>query len=157
MSLTIDISSINDAVKFVFTNAIGDTNEFEFDMQDAEDATKYFAAAERMQKAHVSMPKDVDVIEDIHNFCEVVRDFFDEIFGEGAGRKLIPKDNRRHVMLVHAAFLKFVADQNSTLTTFLEDTTKKTQALVTETSAKLPTPKDHLPPKLPRGRQKRVQ
>ena len=71
----------------------------EFDNQDADNMERYENAFDLMEEEAKQLPKDGRVSERIRAYCNVFRNLFDRIFGEGTSEKLfdgVPMSSERY-------------------------------------------------------------
>lgn len=66
--------------------------QFEFDLMNAETADQYDRALAKMEEKEKRIRKSGRLNETIKDTCDMVYDFFDDIFGDGASEKIIGKD-----------------------------------------------------------------
>lgn len=66
--------------------------QFEFDLMNAETADRYDQALVKMEEKEKCIRKSGRLNETIKDTCDMVYDFFDGIFGEGASEKIIGKN-----------------------------------------------------------------
>lgn len=90
--------------------------EYSFDVSDADDAEKMEASTRNMAENEKKLPKTGTSSEIIRSQCGLIRSFFDDIFGEGAGAALC---SERFSLTTHYdaydAFLDFVRSQKQTI------------------------------------------
>jgi len=90
--------------------------EYSFDVSDADDADKLEAAYSKMSAREKSLSKDGKSSDIIRGQCSLIRSYFDDIFGEGAGVALC---SERFSLMSHYdaydAFLEFVRNQKSAI------------------------------------------
>lgn len=87
-------------------------NEYEFDVRDVEFAERMENAVENLRKAEQKLPKTGSSSEIIKAHCKMIKAFFDECLGEGAGTAICT--DRSNLSLCYAAydlFLKFARAQ----------------------------------------------
>lgn len=77
-----------EAIREVPTTFEYNGHKFTFDIRDADDAEKYEAAFDEMQISVEKLPKAGRVADHIRSICVIYRDFFDAIWGTGAGVKV---------------------------------------------------------------------
>ncbi len=96
---------------FCFNNA-----EYPFDVRDAEDAEKMETATENMQKAEKELPKDGKTSVILKSHCELIKNYFDDIFGKDAGVKICGERNNLNAHYeAYDAFLNLVRVQKEAL------------------------------------------
>lgn len=84
----------------------------ELDMQDAEDLKRYEEAFAALGEAEKNCKKDGPASEQIIAFCNMFRDLFDALFGEGTAEKMFGnKYNAAIVMEAYDQFLAFAQNQ----------------------------------------------
>lgn len=82
------------------------------DMQDVSTIELYEEAFDEFGEAEKSIPKDGKESARIRAFCEMFRNLFNRIFGEGTDAKLFgEKNNAREMMDCYDSFLAFVHGQ----------------------------------------------
>lgn len=87
-------------------------NEFEFDARDADCAEALENAFDKMSEEEEKIPKTGKSSEIIRGQCKLLKDFFDRIFGKGAGEAICTEKN--NVVMCYNAydeFLKLVREQ----------------------------------------------
>ena len=62
--------------------------ELELDLMDADMAEKYEKAYRKMQRDVANIPKNLSLADSIRKQCNLVFCFFDEVFGQGASKKI---------------------------------------------------------------------
>ena len=88
--------------------------EYPFDFRDADDAEKYEAAYNTMKGKVQTMPKDGKASTILRWNCRIIREFFDEMFGEGAGIEICgEKDNLGCVDDAFKAFMTHARGQSN--------------------------------------------
>lgn len=81
--------------------------ELDFDLFDADTAEAYEEAVERVQEANANAPKGEALSQTIRRQCEIVFDFFDDLFGDGFHRELFGE--RTNLMECVDALAEFTA------------------------------------------------
>ena len=66
--------------------------QFEFDLMNAETADRYDQALAKMEEKEKRIRKSGRLSETIKDTCDMVYDFFDDIFDDGASEKIIGKN-----------------------------------------------------------------
>lgn len=90
--------------------------EYEFDVRDADAAEKFETAAQTLQLADKSMPKDGKASSQIRYQCGIIKRFFDDCLGPGAGTAICgDRDNAGICTEAYAAFLNIVKAQKNEL------------------------------------------
>lgn len=85
---------------------------FEYDLADADDSEKYENAIEIMTAEEKAIPKDGKLSAIYRAQCGLIKHFFDNVLGEGAGNKICgEKDNVSDCYTAYTAFLDFVSAQ----------------------------------------------
>ncbi|MBR3422695.1 MAG: hypothetical protein IKG98_11660 [Ruminococcus sp.] len=88
---------------------------FAFDNQDAEYMKRYEDAFDRMSEEARTLPKDGKASDRIIAYCQVFKNLFDRIFGEGAAEKIykgVPANVERYNE-IYENFLDFVQECNN--------------------------------------------
>lgn len=87
-------------------------HSYEFDLRDADDAAKYEAAIDKMGEVEKTLPKIGKTSEILRAQCKMLKTFFDETLGEGAGDALCTeKSNVAYCYAAYDAFLAFIRNQ----------------------------------------------
>ena len=95
--------------KFKFRDA-----EVEFDISDADAAERFETAVKRMEEEEKQLPKTGKLSTIYRAQCRLIKDFFDNCVGSGAGDEICTKaDNVRICYDAYDQFLKFVSDQKA--------------------------------------------
>lgn len=84
--------------------------ELTFDANDADDAERFENAVEKL-KNDEKFPRVGKNSEIIRRYCQLFRDFFNGIFGNGTAEKIGIKDNARICNCIYEDFLLFVKNQ----------------------------------------------
>ena len=85
---------------------------FEYDLADADYSEKYENAIEIMGKEEKDIPKTGKISEIYRAQCGMLKRFFDNVLGDGAGKKICgEKDNVTNHYTAYTAFLDFVSSQ----------------------------------------------
>ena len=63
-------------------------HSYSYDVRDAEDAERFENALDALRTAEKAIPKDGKLSEMIKAQCEMLKEFFDNCLGEGAGKNL---------------------------------------------------------------------
>ena len=85
---------------------------FEYDLADADDSEKYEKAIEIMGEEEKNLPKAGKLSEIYRAQCKMIKTFFDNVLGDGAGDKVCGvKDNVSNCYTAYTDFLDFVASQ----------------------------------------------
>lgn len=86
--------------------------EYEFETFDADCAEKLEEAMGGLKKAEQNIPKTGSISVLVKAQCKMLRDFFDTIFGAGAGTKICgEKDSFNNCKNAYVSFLGFVDEQ----------------------------------------------
>ena len=92
---------------------------YEFDIRDAENSEKFEEAVAQMRETDKNLPKTGKLSTIYRATCEMLRNFFDYIFGEGEGVKICGE--RFHVTAhydAYKAFLDFVEPQRGNVMSY---------------------------------------
>lgn len=91
--------------------------EYTFDIADADDAEKFEKAVGNLQKADVKREHDGRLSETIIYQCQILRAFFDDVFGAASGVKICgDKNNLSVCMEAYKSFLEYVKEQKRGIT-----------------------------------------
>lgn len=93
--------SQNIETKFKYNGA-----EYEFDVRDADDAEKFEAALNAMKEAEKEVPKTGKSSDIIRAQCKMLKDFFDDCLGAGAGVAICT--DRSNISAHYAAYEHFL-------------------------------------------------
>jgi len=86
--------------------------EFEFDIEDYDDAQRYEKAFNDLSEREKSVEKTGMTTDILKSYCEVYYKLFDDLFGEGAGNKVFGgKFNTRKCEEAFNSFFVFVKAQ----------------------------------------------
>lgn len=108
--------SQNDFSKQVETVFRYNDTEFEFDIRDADDAEKFENALDSMKAAEAAAAKTGKMSEMTRAQCKMIKDFFDECFGENASKKLFGDKNNLSVCYdAYQKFLDIIRKQKNNL------------------------------------------
>lgn len=66
--------------------------QFEFDLMDAETADRYDRALEKMEENEKRIKQSGKLSETIRSTCDMVYEFFDDIFGKEISSRIIEKN-----------------------------------------------------------------
>ena len=111
---------------------------FEYDIADADDSEKFESAIDVMSKEEKNLPKDGRLSVIYKAQCGMIKTFFDNVLGEGAGTKVCgEKNNVTDCYNAYTAFLGYVKNQRDNVLSI-----KNTLAKYTNRPIKKPT--DHL-------------
>ena len=66
--------------------------QFEFDLMDAETADRYDQALKKMEENEKRIKQSGKLSETIRNTCDMVYEFFDDVFGEEISNRIIEKN-----------------------------------------------------------------
>ena len=91
--------------------------EYSFDARDADDAEKFEKALENMAETEKTLPKEGRLSTIYRAHCETIKQFFDDIFGEGAGIAICTE--KSNVTVHYDAYdelLKLVRSQRNDVT-----------------------------------------
>lgn len=92
-------------------------NEIQFDIADADSAEKLENAVKNLQETEKTIPKTGSVSAIMRAQIKMLKAFFDETAGEGAGNKFCGEaDNYNNACDAYEAFLQFVANQKRSMT-----------------------------------------
>ncbi len=87
-------------------------NEFAFDVRDADDAEKFEKALSSLQIDEAAIPKTGKLSDLYRSHCDMMKKFFDNCLGDGAGAKVCTeKSNVSVCYSAYAAFLDYVRKQ----------------------------------------------
>lgn len=87
-------------------------HEYNFDIENIDDAERWEAAFEKMKATEKSIKKDGKKSEYIRGYCQMIRDLFDDLFGEGASKDICGEAlNSRTDTEAYNSLISFVADQ----------------------------------------------
>ena len=92
---------------------------YDFDIRDAENSEKLEEAVDQLREAEKSVPKTGKLSAIYKATCEMLRNFFDTLFGEGEGVKICGE--RMHVTAhydAYKAFLEFVSPQRENVMSY---------------------------------------
>ena len=90
--------------------------EYAFDVSDADDAERMDKATKNMAESEKSLEKVGSTAEIIRGQCKLLKDFFVDIFGEGAGDAICTAKNNLNVCYdAYDSFLELVREQKNTL------------------------------------------
>lgn len=86
--------------------------EYEFDVRDADTAEKFENAVDKMRDEEKNIPKAGKASEIIRQQCKMIKNFFDNCLGEGAGVALCTeKSNISEHYDAYESFLLMVRSQ----------------------------------------------
>lgn len=89
---------------------------YDFDVRDADDAEKFENAVEKMRDEEKSIQKDGKASDIIRKQCKMIKRFFDNCLGEGAGIALCTdKSNISDHYDAYESFLLMVRSQKDDL------------------------------------------
>ena len=87
-------------------------SKFEFDLADADASEKYENAIDVMSEEEKTVPKTGKLSGIYRAQCALIKHFFDNVLGEGAGNKICgEKDIITDCYKAYDAFLEFVGGQ----------------------------------------------
>ena len=87
--------------------------EYSFDVSDAADAQRMEDALLKMDATEKALPKEGKVSVIYKGQCSMLKEWLDDVLGEGAGKALCgERDNVMSCYNAYEAFLDFVAEQN---------------------------------------------
>ena len=87
--------------------------EYSFDVSDAADAQRMEDALLKMDATEKNLPKEGRVSVIYKGQCTMLKEWLDDVLGEGAGKALCGElDNVMACYNAYEAFLDFVAEQN---------------------------------------------
>lgn len=95
-------------------NIIFKHNDFEgeFDVLDADSAELLEKSMAQLREDEKDLPKTGSISDIVRSQCKWLRDFFDRIFGEGAGVKICGARDNFHICRdAYVTFLDFVEIQ----------------------------------------------
>ena len=99
-------------------NCVWSINDHEFflDMQDAGTVERCEAAFAAMDEREKALPKDGKTSVRIRAYCQLFRNLFDDVLGEGSAQKIYGDTyNARIATEVYESFLDFMASQQNAL------------------------------------------
>lgn len=86
--------------------------ELKLDIHDVDTMEHYEDAFNKMGEAEKSLPVTGKASARVRAYCQIFRNLFDDIFGEGTSQKIFGDVNNSTTMLeVYEDFLKFIANQ----------------------------------------------
>lgn len=92
-------------------------HEFIFDVRDADDAARFETAIENMSKAEKELKKDGKTSDIIRAQCAMLKKFFDECLGDGAGNAICTEKSRLDLCYEpYVAFLNVIRAQKGYIT-----------------------------------------
>lgn len=98
--------------KFVWND-----HEYYFDVRDADDSERFENAIANMTEAEKNIPKDGKSSSIIRAQCDMIKKFFDDCFGEGAGNEICTERSRLDLCYdPYVAFLNIVKTQKNYIT-----------------------------------------
>lgn len=80
--------------------------EYEFDARDLDDAERFEKALQIMEEQEKNMPKDGTASSLIRYQCQMLKEFFDNCLGEGAGDAVCTKKN--NISVCYEAYIAFL-------------------------------------------------
>lgn len=84
--------------------------EIEYDTFDTVNMELFISELERTQKEAEALPKDVTAY--MKGMCELIRDFFDTVVGEGTADKCFgPRSNLKAIVFAYGDFVRRVAEE----------------------------------------------
>lgn len=90
--------------------------EYEFDVSDADFAEKLESAATKMREEESKIPKTGFASDIIKGQCKMIKNYFDNCLGEGAGVEICTEKNKLSLCYdAYEAFLMFVKAQNNAI------------------------------------------
>lgn len=90
--------------------------EYEFDISDADFAEKLESAADKMRAEESKIPKTGLASAIIKAQCKMIKTYFDNCLGKGAGVEICTDKNNLSICYdAYESFLKFVREQNNAL------------------------------------------
>ncbi len=106
--------------------------EYEFDARDADEVERMEAAVDKMAEEEREIPKDGRASDMYRAQCDMLKRFFDRVFGDGAGIALCSEKNNIAVHYdAYERFLAFVSAQKDDVLkarqTFRQISTRPTQ------------------------------
>ena len=94
-------------------------HEYHFNVLETEQAIKMEEATKRLQKAESMRKKEGSLSELISEQCNIIKSYFDGIFGEGAGIAICTeRSDLRLCMDAMNAFFAFSDEQKSEMQSF---------------------------------------
>lgn len=115
--------------------------EYEFDIRDADDAERYEKAIANMEKTEAATPKEGNISTIYRAQCSMIKTFFDECLGAGAGIAICTtKDNVSVCYQAYLAFVEFAAKQKDDVLGF-----KNTFAQYSNRSRRMPKQSSVIP------------
>lgn len=86
--------------------------QWEFDIADADTSDTFERAVRNMEETSKAIPKTGKSSDAIRAQCKIIKNFFDDCFGAGAGEDICTaKDNVSVCYNAYAAFLELVKKQ----------------------------------------------
>lgn len=86
----------------------------EYDTFDTANMELFISELERVQKEAEALPKDVTAY--MKGMCELVRDFFDTVIGEGTAEKCFgPRSNLKAIVFAYGDFVRNVAEEMASI------------------------------------------
>lgn len=96
--------------KFTFNGV-----EKNFDLGSVADNKRFETAVRNMQEEEPKLPKTGYTSEVMAAQIQMLKKFFDTVFGEGAGTELCGEDNLNTAYEAYEAFLIFVSSQKNAM------------------------------------------
>ena len=91
--------------------------ELVLDMTDVDTIERYEKAVANMENGIKALPKDGSQSAVIKAYCLVLRNVFDDLFGEGTAEKIFGKCmNATELTEAYESFLQFVSEQGQEFT-----------------------------------------
>lgn len=90
--------------------------EYEFDVSDADFAEKLESAADKMRAEESKIPKTGLASAIIKAQCKMIKAYFDNCLGKGAGVEICTDKNNLTICYdAYESFLRFVREQNNAI------------------------------------------
>lgn len=86
----------------------------EFDMTDVDTRAHFYACLDRMNERQKNAPKAGSTDDIVRGLCAMMRDFLDDLFGEGMGAKFIDRTSQAKAQNCFASLNNFVRNQLAT-------------------------------------------
>lgn len=120
--------------------------EYEFDIRDADDSERFENAIEKMKSVEKGLSKIGKGSEIIRGQCKMLKDFFDDVLGNGAGAALCTeKDNLSLCYQAYELFLEMVRAQKEDIikakNTFLKYSNREQRRAAEKSKKKAATKK----------------
>lgn len=91
------------------------------DMHDVDDSKRYEDAFEKMGEKEKRLKKEGKNSEILLEFCNLFRELFDDLFGEGTSQKMFGnKNNVKTILEAYDQFLEFIKGQGNAVSSIRE-------------------------------------